>query len=387
MNFFDHLRPLGDCFQWRADVLWTHVALDAVITVAYFSMAVAVLYFMRKRRDLARPIVGWIITALILLGGWTHMIGIWSVWHGGYGYEALIKSITAVAAVVAATVAWRLMPSALAVPNKQMLQERISEATAKLQASNVALGEANSELENFVSVASHDLKEPLRTLTAFSRLLGSDLGDNLPDVARNDLSQIMGAASRMQNLIGKLLELSQSSKAELQLQSILPDSCANAALRALDELLKERNAVIERDRLPEVRGDRTLVTQTYQNLLSNALKFIAKDVTARIRLTAEETADGEVILGVADNGVGIEPAMRDRIFGAFERLNPQGEFEGAGIGLTICRRAITRMGGRIWAEDSVYGGTHFKFTLRRAVAVPEVDQQSMGQAHTGHLAC
>ena len=126
--------------------------------------------------------------------------------------------------------------------------------------------------------------------------------------------------------------------------------------------IEETNAVIERDELPNVIGDQRLVTQLYQNLIGNALKFMPTDRTPRIHLTAERT-NAFWTLGVADNGVGIEPEFFDQIFKPFKRLHAAHEFEGTGIGLTICERAVARMDGRIWCEPVSNEGSHFYFNL------------------------
>jgi signal transduction histidine kinase len=385
MSYFERFMPHGYCYLWRPDILWTHVISDLVIMAAYYSIPIGIVYFIRRREEPDLPIIGWLFAAFILLCGTTHGVAIWNIWHGDYGFEGLVKAVTAAVSIATAVVVWRVMPSALQIPTPKMLQQKVDSATADLVAANAKLGEANAELENFVAVASHDLKEPLRTLSAFSQLLKTDLGEQLSENARTDLSHITAAARRMQLLIANLLDLTLTSRAELSMENLPAGDCANAALRSLEARVAEVHAVIERDRLPVIRGDRTLLTQVYQNLICNALKFTRDGLTPRIRLTAEETSDGEVILGVADNGIGIEPAMRERIFEPFERLHANSSYEGAGIGLSICRRAISRLGGRIWVEESPGGGTHFRFTLRRSTRVAGRDEPSISGMFTADV--
>jgi signal transduction histidine kinase len=139
------------------------------------------------------------------------------------------------------------------------------------------------------------------------------------------------------------------------------DDCVDRALDALAIRLQETGAQLTRDPLPELRGDRTLLTQLYQNLICNALKFV-RGRRPQIRLTAELN-DGCWTLGVRDNGIGIAPEYRRQIFGPFQRLHGRGEFDGAGVGLAICQTTVERHGGAIWVESQPGIGSHFKFTL------------------------
>jgi signal transduction histidine kinase len=386
MDFFDPFMPHGYCLLWRPDILWTHVVSDAIITVAYYSIPLAIVYLLRARPELQYPIVGWLFSAFIVLCGTTHAVAIWVIWNGAYGLEALVKALTAAVSIGTAFVCWRLMPTLLSIPTAKTMEERVRNATAELAASNTKLAQANAELESFVAVASHDLKEPLRTMAAFSALLRSDLGDDLPEDARTDLDHITAASRRMQNLVQNLLDLTRTSRLDLHMDALSMDGCANAALKSMEFRIEESGARIVRDALPVVQGDKTLVTQIYQNLLGNALKFRREGHKPVIRLTAERVLDGEVVFGVADNGIGIEAEYRARIFEPFERLHSESQYEGAGIGLSICHRAVTRMGGRIWVEESRDGGSHFKFTLRAAQPAGASAERPLAYAPAVHTA-
>ena len=226
---------------------------------------------------------------------------------------------------------------------------------------NRQLADRNRELEEFAYVASHDLQEPLRKLITFGGLLRRDLGDDLPERAGRHLDFIADAAGRMQTLVQDLLALSRAGKSESRRQLVAMDTCIDKALDALQMALEGKGAEIHRDPLPELWCDPTMVTQLYQNLIGNALKFVA-DSRPSIRLTAEQ--DGERwVLGVADNGIGIKPEYGEQIFQAFQRLHGRGEYEGSGIGLAVCRKAVEHHGGKIWVESELGRGAHFKFTL------------------------
>ena len=210
-------------------------------------------------------------------------------------------------------------------------------------------------------MASHDLQEPLRTLIAFSDLLRKDLGDSLPERAARDLGFITDAAKRMQTLIQDLLALSRAGRVAKKREKVSLGECADRALEALAIRVKETGAQITRDELPEVWGDSTLLTQLYQNLIGNALKFSGEQRPI-IRLTVEEQGDDQ-IFGVKDNGIGIEPKYAQQIFKPFRRLHGRAEYEGSGIGLAICRKIVERHGGKIWVESEPGKGAHFRFTI------------------------
>jgi light-regulated signal transduction histidine kinase (bacteriophytochrome) len=240
-------------------------------------------------------------------------------------------------------------------------QSSLAEHASKLERLNQELHERNRELDEFTHVASHDLQEPLRKLTAFAGLIRKDIGENLPEVANKDLNYITDAASRMQNLIKDLLAFSRSGRAEMNREEISLDKCVDEALEALDARIQDTHAEIYRDRLPAVWGDYRMITQLYQNLIGNALKFV-REGPPLVCLTAEEV-DGQWVLGVQDNGIGINPQYAEQIFVPFKRLHTQSDYEGTGVGLAICKKVIERHNGKIWVESELGKGAHFKFMM------------------------
>ncbi len=246
---------------------------------------------------------------------------------------------------------------------KQDITQR-KKADQQLREQNISLANKNRELDEFTYVASHDLQEPLRKLVSFSTLLKTDIGGDLPEKAATDIKFITDSAKRMEALVQDLLQLSRSGRSDMKRESIPLNECADHALESLSTAIEEAEAVIERDDLPDVVADRTLMTQLFQNLIGNALKYRSPDRTPVIRITVESSETGW-LFGVRDNGIGMESQYVEQIFAPFKRLHGRGEYKGTGIGLAICRKVVDRHGGRIWAE-SVFGeGSHFKFTLNR----------------------
>jgi len=247
------------------------------------------------------------------------------------------------------------------ITERKRAEEVLADRTVQLERMNRKLVALNAELDDFTFVAGHDLQEPLRSLASFSQLLRKDLGDSLPEGAARDLGFITDAVKRMQTLIQGLLALSRTGRAAKKKEKVSLHECADRALEALSLRLKETGAQITRDKMPEVWGDPTLLTELYQNLIGNALKF-SKEQRPNVRLTVEEQGDDQ-IFGVKDNGIGIEPKFAQQIFQPFRRLYGAAEYEGSGIGLAICRKIVERHGGKIWVDSEPGKGAHFRFTI------------------------
>lgn len=224
----------------------------------------------------------------------------------------------------------------------------------------IELKRINDELDDFTNFASHDLREPLRKLVSFSELLGADVGPNLTPQAEEDLHYIIDAATRMRALVDALLDFSRAGKADIVPQQVDMNQVAGRALDALGLRIVESGARISRDPLPEATGDPLLLTQLYQNLIGNALKYTVSGKAAEIRLTYDPVSGA---YGVKDNGIGIKAEFEGQIFKPFKRLHSREEYEGSGIGLSICRKIVERHFGEIWVESETGKGSHFKFTL------------------------
>jgi PAS domain S-box-containing protein len=249
------------------------------------------------------------------------------------------------------------------ITDVRLAERELARQRDALESANQDLARSNSELEQFASVASHDLQEPLRKLVSFSELLRSDLGGELSERASQDLEFITDAARRMRTLVKDLLTLSRTGTSEMKVRKVSLEACVDRVLESLDLRISETRAVITREPLPEVSGDPTLLEELFQNLLSNALKFVAPGAVPRIHLSAEPGSDGIWTIGVRDDGIGIEPERAQEIFRPFRRLHSTDKYPGTGIGLAIARKAVDRHGGRLWVESAKGKGSHFRFTL------------------------
>ncbi|MFH0974768.1 MAG: PAS domain S-box protein [Spirochaetota bacterium] len=237
----------------------------------------------------------------------------------------------------------------------ESLENRIFERTAQLEA-------ANEELEAFCYSVSHDLRAPLRAIDGYTSILIEDYDQYLDDEGKRICSVIHTETMRMNQLIDDLLGLSHLSRSKIQIIPIDMDSTVNSVY---DELTtpEERNRIDFRVRqLPKAMADPVLVRQVLMNLVGNAIKFSSRKERSLIEIWGERQ-ERETVYTIRDNGAGFDPQYADKLFGVFQRLHSNGEFEGTGVGLAIVKRAIHRHGGRVWAQSEVGKGASFSFSL------------------------
>jgi PAS domain S-box-containing protein len=235
------------------------------------------------------------------------------------------------------------------------LERRVAERTAQLET-------ANRDLQSFTYSVSHDLRAPLRHIDGFAKILLEDCGPQLDPAARRYLDRIRGATGQMGHLIDDLLNLARVGRREMELRPADLTALVQKTIADLADETAGRNVDWRVAPLPVVACDAGLLGQVFANLLSNALKFTRPRDPAVIEV-GRELRGGETVLFVQDNGVGFDPRYADKLFGVFQRLHPQEEFEGTGVGLAIVHRVIRNHGGRIWAEAEPGRGAAFYFTL------------------------
>lgn len=242
-------------------------------------------------------------------------------------------------------------------------------AALRIQKDAETIRRKNEELDQFSYFASHDLQQPLRHICSFGDLLAEDLGDDLTGNAAEYLGYITAAADRARTLVRDLLTLSHAGKSAVRQVPVSLDACVDQALDMLLLTRQQAGAEVSRETLPVVHGDATLLTQIYQNLIGNAVKFRRENTVPQIGLTAEKSDTG-FVLGVRDHGIGIAEEHHKTVFGAFKRLHGTSEFAGSGIGLAFCQKVARLHGGRIWVESPDDGGSHFRFELPDADHLP-----------------
>ncbi len=235
------------------------------------------------------------------------------------------------------------------------LEDLVAERTTELTA-------ANQELEKFSYTVSHDLRAPLRHMSSFVELLRKHVQSQLDVKGQQYIDMIAGSAKRMGMLIDDLLAFSRMGRAEMQRKKINLSALVRSAIREGQHEVQARDITWDIDELPDVYGDPSMLSLVLSNLVSNAIKYTSTRPHAEIKIGYKNDKD-ETIFFVKDNGIGFDMKYADRLFGVFQRLHTQEEFEGTGIGLANVQRIISRHGGKVWAESIMGQGAMFYFTL------------------------
>jgi PAS domain S-box-containing protein len=244
------------------------------------------------------------------------------------------------------------------------LERRVAKRTEQLQA-------ANQELEAFSYSVSHDLRAPLRHIVGFVELLQKDAGPNLSEKSVRHLTTISKSAKRMGVLIDDLLAFSSVGRAGLQKVELNLNELVRDAMRDFQVEIAERRIDWRIAPLPPIWGDRALLRMVLVNLLGNAVKFTGNRAEARIEVGVAPSSARETAIFIRDNGAGFDPQYADKLFGVFQRLHSQAEFEGTGIGLANVQRIIHRHGGRVWAEGMVDAGATFYIAVPNRTEAPD----------------
>jgi signal transduction histidine kinase len=255
----------------------------------------------------------------------------------------------------------RLPTSIRRALEEKRLRDQRSKFEKELASKVVELARSNEELEQFAYVASHDLQEPLRMIANYTQLLAERYRGQLDEQADKYIGYSVDGAVRMQALIRDLLKFSRAGKAEIEPRTTECRAVVEQALKNLQAAVQESGAVVKWSGLPVVLADAAQLTQVFQNLIANAIKFHGEE-TPLIQIDAEKK-DHEWVLTVSDNGIGIPAESWQDIFIIFRRLHTRTEYAGNGIGLSICKKIIERHGGKIWIEAQAKPGCRFKFTL------------------------
>jgi len=241
---------------------------------------------------------------------------------------------------------------------REHLEQTVSERTAQLQ-------DAVAELEAFSYSIAHDMRAPLRAMHSYSRFLEEDFSEALPMQGKTYARRIASGAERLDALITDVLNYSKISRGEMVLETLDVEKITRDIIDSYPNLAESCATILVRSPIPLVMGNAAALGQCLSNLLSNAVKFVAPGISPQVRVWAEERG-GNVRLWVEDNGIGISEEGQKRIFNMFQRLNPARDFEGMGIGLTIVRKAVQRMGGRVGLESQPGVGSRFWIELKRA---------------------
>ncbi len=251
------------------------------------------------------------------------------------------------------------------VTERRIAEERVTQLYREVEAGGAQLREANRELESFAYSVSHDLRAPLRHIHGYLDMLRRATAGQLSEKAERYVQTAASASVQMGQLIDDLLAFSRMGQAEMRLERVDLDGLVREVVVGLGG---NDGARVEWDiaPLPHVAGDAAMLRQVLVNLIGNAVKYSGKREVARVMIAPVGVEDGRMVFAIRDNGAGFDMAYAGKLFGVFQRLHHENEFEGTGIGLAIVRRILLRHGGRIWAESAPEQGATFFFTLALA---------------------
>lgn len=373
--------PHGHCLAWQPDLLLMHVGSDILIALAYFSIPATLTILAYKRPDLNFNRF-FILFSLFIFGcGATHVIETINIWNGYYYIEGVMKTMTAVVSVLTALAVWPMVPKLLNVPSFQALEQanaELKQEIARRESAERALSEMNRNLEEkvqrrtrdleqsnkamkeFVHVASHDLKAPLRGINNYAEFLQEDYGEQIPEEGRNYLRGIVDLSSRMARLLQSLLDYARIDSNQRKLETA---SMQGIFDRAAKRFHGDPSVSIE---LPKVRGKIRCypiqLTSAIANIFDNAIKYNDSE-RKEIKVQAEQIA-GTWHISISDNGIGIPENHHQDIFQFFKRLHGKNSYGGgSGAGLAIVKKVIEQIGGRITVVSQPGQGSCFELSL------------------------
>jgi signal transduction histidine kinase len=381
--------PHGHCYRWEAGVLWLNVGSDLGIAIAYYSIPLALVYFVRRRDDLTFGWLFWMFSAFIFLCGTTHLFQIWTVWNPIYRLEGGVKLLTALVSGATAVALWPSVPRALAIPSSRQLARAIDDLRREIEERKRAetqlehmradlerqvrertrdLVRSNEALQHFASFVSHELRQPLGAMSIWIELLAETSDKTLDERGRSYLERFRSSVARMAKLIETHLVLSSTEPHGIAPEPVALGNVVEDVVGELAPMIEREGARVEFGALPTVFADALQMHQLFRNLLENAMKYRRQDVAPVVRIHERSGGAGDderdwVEIVVEDNGMGFPQEDAERIFDLHERLHH--EAKGTGMGLTVCRQIVERMGGRLSATGRPGVGATFVVGLPR----------------------
>lgn len=380
--------PHGYCLLWQPWLIWIHAFSDTIIAASYFSIPLALIAFVRKRRDIAFGGIFWMFALFILACGTTHILSIWNLWHGNYGVEAIVKLITAAASLATAALLWPLLPKAIALPSPARLREannalshRIVERDAAVAALHAEIAEREKAeaallqsrkmeaIGQLTGGIAHDFNNLLQIISGSLDLMSDRVGDD-PRLLRLT-SNAIGAVRRGKRLTNQLLAFSRLQRLEIRAIDVprMIEEMRDLLARSIDPSI---SLTITCEREPyTVLADRVQLELALLNLTLNARDAMPNggklmiSVSNRHLADQEGVEDGEYLaIAVADNGIGMSPEIAQRVFEPFFTTKPIGA--GSGLGLSMVFGMTRQSGGTVMLDSTLGSGTTVTIYLRRA---------------------
>lgn len=390
-NFFysGNFIPHGHCYLWNPELVSLHILSDVLIALSYYSIPITLVYFIRKRKDIPFKNIFLLFGAFIISCGTTHIVEVWTLWHPNYWFAGALKALTALISLYTALTLIPLVPRALALPSpaqlettnqalimeimerkrveqelrqyKEHLEEIVKTRTVELELANAQLLSANQELNDFAYVVSHDLKAPLRGITSLSEWLLADYSEEFDEDGKKMVNLMISRVQRLHQLIDDILKYSRVGRAKVEKKDINLNKVVSELVEVLN--IPENIKVEIPNQLPSIKCDKTRIEQLFQNLISNAIKFIDKP-EGLIKISYVD--EGKYYqFNVADNGIGIESQHFEKIFQLFQKLTSLQDSDSTGVGLALVKKIVELHNGKVWVESKVGVGSNFVFTIKK----------------------
>jgi chemotaxis family two-component system sensor kinase Cph1 len=368
-------QPRWKTESWTTAHKWLHVASDAGISAAYLLVAGALMRNYRAHPTALLARLFWVCAIVFFAVGAAHLLEAAMFWWPAFRLTVLVEASAAVISLLTAVVVIPLLPQAVALRSpsdirREIDQRRKTEMELRqthaqlegvIEQRTAELASKNQEMEQFLNTVSHDLKSPVVTCLGLTGMLREDLKAGRAKESDDTVNRIERSVTRMRRLIEDLLSLSRLGKVRFELADVDTDAMVHSIRDEYRPRLAEIGAVIDIDtQLPRVRADAHWLTQVFENLLTNAIKYGCDNPNPRIAVGCI-TNKGEHRFYLRDNGKGIDPAHHSQIFQPFKRLRT--DKEGSGMGLAIVARIVQMHGGRIWLESEVGKGATFWVSL------------------------
>ncbi len=359
-----------NCGDWPPTLGYTHIISDTLIFLAYMAIPALLAYFFYvRRRDVLFPKVAWLFVAFIAACGTGHLIEAIIFYQPVYHLAGVSKLITAAVSCATVVALIPAIPKAMDLPGLALMNERLEAEVGVRQRAEEAVRQRNEDLQTLLHILSHDLKEPVRAISGFSRTLEKNWAPQLDPKGQDYFARLVRASQRMEKQLDDLLQISRIGRLNPDASMVSLKSVVDQAVDRLESRLGSGGAQLSvSDTLPVVRGDELWLVAAVENLLSNALKYHLPGERPVIEVLPyhREPSDGEARawcgLIVADRGIGVEEAARERIFELFRREVGR-EVPGSGAGLSIVANVAQRHGGRAWVEPREGGGSRFIIAL------------------------
>ncbi len=390
-NIMNRFMPHGYCMQWDFWLLTQHVTSDLLIAAAYFSIPVALVTFVRKRKDVTFSFIFWLFSLFIFSCGITHLLEIYLLWHPLYWVAGWAKTLTAVASVATAIVLWRVIPQALQIPSHHELESANTELQEQLRMREEA-ERGSRQKDDFLATLSHELRTPLNAILGWVQLLEEG---HIPKNKQAEALEVIARNARSQaQLINDLLDLSgiAAGKMRMENQAVNLNDVVKGALATVMPTAAQQGVRLE-GRIPAadhvIQGDNRRLQQVVWNLLSNALKFTPSEGRVEVAVTGNAS---EAVLTVTDTGIGIESKFLPQVFERFKQADggTTRTRGGMGIGLALAREIVLLHGGQIHAASAGLGfGSTFTVRLPKSSFTSEDPEASKAkfsaQCLAGHF--